>query len=268
MTKKKVYISLPISGYDIEAVKDRAGRAAKYLQDKGYEPITPFDVSPDNEATYAAHMGKDIHALLECDAVFFLYGWWNSKGCQLERMAAMIYGKEMMHDASKGSVEFERVLPYPPFMKGDIVTYNGCLSTKAVFFERKSVYSNLLWALKVHKIAKAEREERINAVLKEFDIEALKKERVKNLCGSDRRLVQIARMALRPLEIVLCDDVLSEYDADTVERIKKALNLLFDSAPKDKIIIMAGQTEEACKDFVKEYKYLKSGSFVEKQNDK
>ena len=144
----------------------------------------------------------------------------------------------------------------------------GYLSTKAVFFERKSVYSNLLWALKVHKVAKAEREERVNAVLKEFDIEALKKEKVKNLCGSDRRLVQIARMALRPLEIVLCDDVLSEYDADTVVRIKKALNILFDSAPKDKIIIMAGQTEESCKDFVKEYRYLKSGSFVEKQNDK
>lgn len=139
MTKKKVYISLPISGYDIEAVKDRAGRAAKYLQDKGYEPITPFDVSPDNEATYAAHMGKDIHALLECDAVFFLYGWWNSKGCQLERMAAMIYGKEMMHDVSKGSVEFERVLPYPPFMKGDIVTYNDCLSTKAVYSDTTAV---------------------------------------------------------------------------------------------------------------------------------
>ena len=143
----------------------------------------------------------------------------------------------------------------------------GYLSTKAVFFERKSVYKNLLWALKVHKVATSEREERINTILKEYDIESLKKEKIKNLCSSDRRLVQIARMALRPLDIILCDDVLSEYDNDTVARIKKALGQLFDSAPKDKVIIMASQEKETCADFVKEFKYLKSGSFVEKLDE-
>ncbi len=143
----------------------------------------------------------------------------------------------------------------------------GYLSTKAVFFERKSVYKNLLWALKVHKVVASEREERINTILKEYDIESLEKEKIKNLCSSDRRLVQIARMALRPLDIILCDDVLSEYDNDTVARIKKALGQLFDSAPKDKVIIMASQEKETCADFVKEFKYLKSGSFVEKLDE-
>ena len=95
----------------------------------------------------------------------------------------------------------------------------------------------------------------------------MQKEKIKNLCSSDRRLVQIARMALRPLDIILCDDVLSEYDNDTVARIKKALGQLFDSAPKDKVIIMASQEKETCADFVKEFKYLKSGSFVEKLDE-
>ena len=133
MEKKKVYVSLPISGYDINLVKKRAKRAAQYLRDKGYEPVTPFDVSQDENASYAEHMGKDINALLDCDAVFFLRGWEQSKGCQLERHAAIIYDKEMMHDASIGQWDFERVLPYPPFMQGEVVTYNDCLSTKAVF---------------------------------------------------------------------------------------------------------------------------------------
>lgn len=135
MEKKKVYVSLPISGHDINWVKKKAERAAQYLRDKGYEPVTPFDVSQDENASYAEHMGKNINALLDCDAVFFLRGWEQSKGCQLERHAAIIYDKEMMHDASAGQEDFERVLPYPPFMQGEVVTYNDCLSTKAVFME-------------------------------------------------------------------------------------------------------------------------------------
>ncbi|MBQ7977116.1 MAG: ATP-binding cassette domain-containing protein [Clostridia bacterium] len=144
----------------------------------------------------------------------------------------------------------------------------GYLSTKAVFFERKSVYKNLMWALKVHKVAKAEREERINNILSEFGIEAIKKEKMKKLCSSDRRLVQIARMALRPVEIVLCDDVLSEYDADTQTRIRKALTKLFESAPKDKIIIMATRDEKECAGFTNRTLRLQSGSFVGKHDDK
>lgn len=135
MEKKKVYVSLPISGHDIKNVKERAERAAQYLRDKGYEPVTPFDVSQDENASYSERMGKDINALLDCDAVFFLRGWEQSKGCRLERHAAMIYDKEMMHDASTGQEDFERVLPYPPFMQGEVVTYNDCLSTKAVYME-------------------------------------------------------------------------------------------------------------------------------------
>ena len=142
----------------------------------------------------------------------------------------------------------------------------GYLSTKAVFFERKSVYKNLLWALKVHKVDKAEREERIDAILEEFEIQHLKKERVGTLCNSDRRLVQIARMAMRPLEIILCDDVLSIDDNITKEKIKKALNILFNSVPKDKVIIMAGQDEKNCKEFVNKVINIKSGSFVEDEN--
>ncbi len=131
---KKAYVSLPITGQDIEAVKARAKAAAQYLTEKGFEPVTPFDVSPNDEATYSEHMGNDIKALMDCDTVLFLRGWESSKGCQLERQAAMIYGKEMMHDASYPCVpELSRVLPYPPFMIGDIVTYTDCSGTIALY---------------------------------------------------------------------------------------------------------------------------------------
>ena len=93
----KVYISLPITGHDIEQVEAGCIYASAVLRKKGHTPVSPLDVSPDPEASYAEHMGRDITALLECDAVMFLDGWEESKGCMLEHAAAEIYGKEKLY---------------------------------------------------------------------------------------------------------------------------------------------------------------------------
>lgn len=89
----KIYISLPITGHDIEEVEASCIWAAGVIQAKGHTPVSPLDVSPDPDATYPEHMGNDIEALLNCDAVLFMPGWRGSKGCRLERQAALIYGK-------------------------------------------------------------------------------------------------------------------------------------------------------------------------------
>lgn len=89
----KIYISLPITGQDIEEVEASCIYASGVIQAKGHTPVSPLDVSPDPDATYAEHMGNDIEALLYCDAVLFLDGWRTSKGCRLEHEAAIIYDK-------------------------------------------------------------------------------------------------------------------------------------------------------------------------------
>lgn len=96
--RKKVYISLPITGMEMEKVVSKANDRKKLLSFKGFEPVTPFDVSPDSNASYAEHMGRDIQALLECDAVYFCRGWQDSKGCQAEYEVAKIYGKQMVFE--------------------------------------------------------------------------------------------------------------------------------------------------------------------------
>ena len=91
MSTKKLYISLPISGYQLDAVQREADTYKELWQDEGYEVITPFDLSPESGKPYSYHMGKDIEGLLECDAVYFAPGWVDSKGCNLEYAAAKIY---------------------------------------------------------------------------------------------------------------------------------------------------------------------------------
>lgn len=96
--KEKVYISLPITGRDIEEVEAECVFAKGMLEKEGFIPVSPLDVSCNHDAPYSEHMGKDIAALLECDAVFFLRGWQDSKGCNAEFEIAKIYGKKIMFE--------------------------------------------------------------------------------------------------------------------------------------------------------------------------
>ncbi|MBR7090829.1 MAG: ATP-binding cassette domain-containing protein, partial [Clostridia bacterium] len=77
----------------------------------------------------------------------------------------------------------------------------GYISTKPVFFENKTVEKNLEWVLKQRNIDKAYWDSIITQVLEEYGISTLRKVRINTLCRSDKRLVQIARLALRPIDI-------------------------------------------------------------------
>lgn len=96
MSKKKVYLSLPITGRPLEEAREHARVMKEELQLQGYEVITPFEINPNNEEPYSCLMGRCIETLLECDAVFFCIGWQRSKGCMAEFEIAKIYGKEIL----------------------------------------------------------------------------------------------------------------------------------------------------------------------------
>lgn len=40
--------------------------------------------------------GESVKALLECDAVYFVFDWAASKGCMAEFEIARVYGKQIM----------------------------------------------------------------------------------------------------------------------------------------------------------------------------
>lgn len=98
---KRIYVSLPISGYDLEERKTEAERIKSTLNFfclSIKEVVTPFDVCPDSDKPYSYYMGKDIEALLKCDTIYMCNGWQNSKGCMAEFEVARIYGKKIMFE--------------------------------------------------------------------------------------------------------------------------------------------------------------------------
>ena len=106
----KIYISLPISGYPIEERVAYANTVRNNLIEinsqvcgfrgckKNLSVVTPFDFCPEPDKPYSYYMGKDIEALLECDAIYMCEGWQNCKGCMAEFEVARIYGKEIMFE--------------------------------------------------------------------------------------------------------------------------------------------------------------------------
>lgn len=118
MGKHKIYISLPITGYDVEERKERAenmkttieagirsGRMSAITAKNGQkiqlypnntEVVTPFDIVPDPTGlSYADIMGLDLTVLLKSHVVFFAKDWQTSKGCRIEYAVAKELGPQM-----------------------------------------------------------------------------------------------------------------------------------------------------------------------------
>ncbi|MCM1337718.1 MAG: DUF4406 domain-containing protein [Candidatus Amulumruptor caecigallinarius] len=93
----KIYISLPITGHDIAQCRALAADVARIVTKRGHRAVTPFDVCPEADRPYSYYIGKDIAALLECDAALFIGNWAKSKGCSLEYKCAQIYGIRSYH---------------------------------------------------------------------------------------------------------------------------------------------------------------------------
>ena len=94
---KKIYISVPISGRNIEDVESDIIFASAQIEKHGCKAVSPLEVSPNPDASYEEHIGNDMTELLRCDAILLLDNWQQSKGCLLENQAALLYGKNQYY---------------------------------------------------------------------------------------------------------------------------------------------------------------------------
>ena len=88
----KVYISLPITGKDIEEQKRHAESVAGWLMAAGHTVVVPFDNGLKADASYEDHLREDTKMLLGCDAVCMCKGWHLSCGCTFEHEVAVRCG--------------------------------------------------------------------------------------------------------------------------------------------------------------------------------
>ena len=106
----KIYVSIPITGRLLEDAKAHAKTIAERFAAHGHDVITPFDVCPDSNKPYAYCIGRDIEALLGCDAIAIGDEWFKSPGCLLEKAAAEIYGIKIVFESCFSFMYFDTLV--------------------------------------------------------------------------------------------------------------------------------------------------------------
>ena len=93
--KKAVYLSAPISGYDIEERSATFERVENELKKLGYKVLSPMKNGLSQDEPTSRHMKRDIILLLQSDAIFLMTGWNRSAGCLTELNVATACGLDV-----------------------------------------------------------------------------------------------------------------------------------------------------------------------------
>lgn len=93
--KTKIYLSAPISGYDLEERKERFMEMEVKLRGRGFDVCNPMGKHWESGLTTYDYMRKDIEMLLSCDAILLMDGWNRSAGCKCELDVAVACGLEV-----------------------------------------------------------------------------------------------------------------------------------------------------------------------------
>lgn len=93
---KRIYISGPITGYDIDDRKAVFQAVKEQLLREGWAVFNPMDNGLPQSATREAHMRRDICMLTKCDAIYLMPDWEKANGCVNELFTAVQCGIKVL----------------------------------------------------------------------------------------------------------------------------------------------------------------------------
>ena len=137
----------------------------------------------------------------------------------------------------------------------------GYVPSKPVFFEKKSVYENLKYILKVWGYSENEIESKINDAIIEYSLEKIKDTKVKDLTLDEKYILSLIRLTFRELDLLMVDNIFDKMN-ETVFEV--ASNLIKSLQKKTTTLIVATTKEGVANMFCKRKIYFKNGSIVDK----
>ena len=94
---KKIYISGKITGIEKEAF-ELFEQTEIELMLQGNVAINPMKLEHDkHDQSWHSYMKTDIKALCDCDEIFMLYNWTDSKGAIIEHSIALFLGLKVVY---------------------------------------------------------------------------------------------------------------------------------------------------------------------------
>lgn len=95
----KIYISGKITGLDFQKAKSFFREAHLNLTAQGSHALNPMtEVSFNADRSWSDYMRDALKLLLDCDAIFMLKNWEESKGAKLEYHIAKELGLKILYE--------------------------------------------------------------------------------------------------------------------------------------------------------------------------
>lgn len=96
----KAVISQPMRGKSVEQIKQERADLVKLLLEKGYiveDTVFTFtdDLSEDRHSLFC--LGRVISLIAAMDAVVFMDGWEEARGCRIEHTCCKEYGVPILY---------------------------------------------------------------------------------------------------------------------------------------------------------------------------
>ena len=106
MTKKKIMISQPMRGRTEQEIREVREYVTKFLEDKGYEVVDSYCKDYESQKlvesgiqnTPVYYLAQSIAYMSKCDAIYFVNGWEEARGCRIEHAVAEAYGFNIIYE--------------------------------------------------------------------------------------------------------------------------------------------------------------------------
>jgi hypothetical protein len=85
---KKIYLSGKITGLNHEVALQKFKDAEISAKKHGIEVVNPMTLNHNHDKSWEAYMLEDIKYLFECDGIYMLENWTDSKGARIEHNIA------------------------------------------------------------------------------------------------------------------------------------------------------------------------------------
>ena len=105
----KIYISGQITGLPIDEAREIFKRAEIELTKLGFTPINPMNNGLAVESDCTDHMRADIKMLMDCQAIYLLPNYKQSKGAMLELYVARQLKFKVIKSTAPARADFHSV---------------------------------------------------------------------------------------------------------------------------------------------------------------
>ena len=96
----KIYISGKITRLPLPEARQRFADTADLLNAIGFEAVNPLNNGLDDKATWKEHMVADIRMLLDCDAIYMMDNWLESRGASVEYDIANLLNMDVWFEST------------------------------------------------------------------------------------------------------------------------------------------------------------------------